>query len=325
MSRRFTGFKPTGHLQLGNYLGAIRPTISGQDTHDTIVSIVDLHALTVEHDPARLRDLTLEVATVLLAAGIDPVKTVFFAQSHVRAHTALHYILECATAYGEAHRMIQFKEKSAGREHVRLSLLTYPTLMAADILAYGADEVPVGEDQRQHVELARDIAERFNSRYGQIFTVPHAVQPRDAARVMDLSDPLAKMGKTAASDAGVIFLLDTPDAVRRKVSRAVTDAETEVRFDPDTKPGVSNLLAILAACTDGDPATVGKGMTSYGELKSAVTDAVLTTLAPIQAEYAELDPSYVLNVLRHGAERAAAVSELTVDAAHHAIGLQPSL
>ncbi len=324
MSRRLSGFQPTGHLHLGNLLGAIRPVVQRQHATDTVAFVADLHALTVEHDPARLRDLTDEVATILLACGLDPDTSLFFVQSHVPEHTELHYLLESSTGFGEARRMIQFKEKSAGREqHVRLSLLTYPVLMAADILLYGADEVPVGDDQDQHVELTRDLATRFNARYGEAFVVPRAVHPPVAARLMDLADPTAKMGKSSASDAGVIRLLDDPATIRRKVARAVTDGHGEVRHDPVRQPGVSNLLDILGACTDRDPVSLAGEFAGYGDLKQAVADAVVETLAPVQARYAELtaDPGHVRAVLAGGAKRAREVAAETDARARAAIGL----
>jgi len=306
MSRRLSGFQPTGHLHLGNLLGAIRPTVAGQDDHDSIILVVDLHAMTVEHDPALLRELTLEVATLLLAAGVDPARSLFYVQSHVPQHTELHYLLECATGYGEAHRMIQFKEKAAGQQHVRLSLLTYPTLMAADILLHDVEEVPVGADQSQHVELTRDIAVRFNGRYGPTFAVPKAVNPGFTSRIRDLSDPGAKMGKTNQDDAGVLYLLDPPEVIRRKVMRAVTDAGREVRYDPVHQPGVANLLDILAAATDETPTALAGLFGSYRALKEAVADRVVAMLQPIQARYADLrtDPGTVRGILRAGAERA---------------------
>jgi tryptophanyl-tRNA synthetase len=323
MPRRFTGLKPTGALQLGNYLAAIRPIVDGQREHDTVAAIVDLHALTVDHSPQRVRADTLEQAMVLLAAGVDPEVTLLYVQSHVPHHTELHYLLECVAGYGEAHRMIQFKQKSAGREHVRLSLLTYPVLMAADILLHDTEEVPVGADQRQHVELTRDLAERFNSRYGETFVVPRPVHPATAARIMDLADPAAKMDKTAASDAGVLYLLDPPDVLRRKIARAVTDGERDVRYDPDAKPGVANLLEILAACTGADPAGLAKQFDGYGQLKAAVADAVVAELAPVQARYAALaaDPAAVHRTLAIGAQRASERTAGTVQRARAALGL----
>lgn len=322
-TRRLTGFKPTGHMHLGNLFGAIRPIVAPQYGTESVAFLADLHALTVEHDPSRLRALTLEQAAVLLAAGVDPDRTLLYVQSQVPQHAELHYLLECATGYGEAHRMIQFKEKAAGQAQVRLSLLTYPVLMAADVLLHDTDEVPVGEDQTQHMELTRDVAVRFNTRYGPTFTVPRGVTPQVAARVMDLSDPRAKMGKSSGSAAGTLFVLDPPAAVRRKISRAVTDGQSRVRYDPAAKPGVSNLLEILAACTDRAPADLAGEFHSYGRLKAAVTEAVVAVLQPIQARHAELsrDPGYVHGVLAEGAERAAERAEETVHRARLAIGL----
>jgi tryptophanyl-tRNA synthetase len=323
-ARRLSGFTPSGHLQLGNLIGAIRPMVDGASDAESVVLLTDLHALTTEHDPAELRANTLEQATVLLAAGVDPRRSLFYRQSHVPEHTELHYLLECATAYGEARRMIQFKEKAARQAQVRLSLLTYPVLMAADILLHDVHEVPVGEDQSQHVELTRDVAIRFNARYGTTFAVPRAVNPPVAARIMDLADPASKMSKSAARTTGTIFLLDPPSVVRRKVARAVTDVETEVRYDPATKPGVSNLLEILAATIGDDPATLAGGFTAYGELKTAVVDAVVAVLTPIQERYAELarEPDHVHRALADGAERARETASATVGRAKRAIGLR---
>jgi tryptophanyl-tRNA synthetase len=326
MSRRFTGFKPTGQLQLGNYLAAIRPIVDGQRDHETIAVIVDLHAMTVEHDPRQVSANTREQAAVLLAAGLDPEVTLFYVQSHVPEHTELHYLLECVTGYGEACRMIQFKEKAKQQQHVRLSLLTYPVLMAADILLHAAEEVPVGDDQRQHVELTRDLATRFNARYGATFVVPRPVHPPAAARIMDLANPAVKMEKTSASHAGVLFVLDPPDVLRRKIARAVTDTEADVRYDPAAKPGVSNLLEILAACTGGSPDALAKRFDRYGELKEAVADAVVAELAPVQARYAELaaDPAAAGAILAAGAARARDRAAGTVARARAAIGLLPA-
>ncbi|MEU1677426.1 tryptophan--tRNA ligase [Streptomyces roseifaciens] len=330
-TRIFSGIKPTGHLTLGNYLGAVRQWVEvDQHKADALFSVVDLHALTVEHEPARVQRLSRQTATLLLAAGLDPAQCTVFVQSHVDEHTRLSYLLECTASDGEMRRMIQYKEKSA-RERatggsVRLSLLTYPVLMAADILAYGADEVPVGDDQAQHVELTRDLAVRFNQRYGQTFTVPKAVLPQVAARVMDLQDPTAKMGKSHAETSGIVYLLDEPDAVRRKIMRAVTDSGSDVVHDRETRPGIANLLEILAACNGGNPAELAGGYSSYGALKRDTADAVLEVLRPLRERHAELcgDPAYVDAVLRDGAERARGIARPTVDAAYRAIGLLPA-
>jgi len=317
-SRTLTGLKPTGRLQLGNLLGAIRPMVQAQESSESIVMIVDLHALTVEHDPQRVRELTLEQAGVLLACGVDPARTTIYVQSHLSEHAQLHYLLECTTGFGEARRMIQFREGMSGPDPVRLSLLTYPVLMAADILLHDTDEVPVGEDQSQHLELARDVAYRFNTRYGKTFTVPRGVLPSFAARIMDLSDPKVKMGKSNKVTSGVIGLLDPPDMVRRKVMRAVTDTGGVVRHDRERQPGVTNLLEIyhaLGAATE---------FSSYGHLKEAVADAVIAVLEPIQRRFAALDSGEVAAVLREGAQKARPRAAATLRRAQEAIGLVPA-
>ncbi|MGW6490606.1 tryptophan--tRNA ligase [Streptomyces sp. NPDC055056] len=331
MTRIFSGVKPTGHLTLGNYLGAVRRWAEvDQHRADALFCIVDLHALTVDHDPARVLRLSRQAATLLLASGLDPEVCTVFVQSHVDEHARLSYLLECVATDGEMRRMIQYKEKAA-RERarggsVRLSLLTYPVLMAADILAYGADEVPVGDDQTQHVELTRDLAVRFNQRYGHTFVVPRATRPEVAARVMNLQEPTSKMGKSDDVGPGVVYLLDEPDAVRRKVARAVTDSGTEVVYDREERPGVSNLLEILAACEGGDPEELSGGYTSYGALKKDTADAVVELLRPVQERHKELcaDPAEVERVLRDGAARARERARPTVDAAYRAIGLLPA-
>ena len=325
MPRRLSGFTPSGDLHLGNFLGAIRPIIAEQNITDTVVFISDLHALTLNHDPDDVRKRTLEFATLLLAAGLDPNACLFMVQSHVPEHTELHYLLECVAGYGEAQRMIQFKEKAGRRRQVRTSLLTYPILMAADILLYDTDEVPVGEDQRQHVELARDLAVRFNARYGNTFTVPEAVNPPVAARVMDLSAPAKKMSKSTSSAAGALRLLDEPDLLRRKIMRAVTDAGAEVIYDPVRAPGVANLLDILAGCTGNQPQRLAAEFKRYGELKRAVADAVVDTLAPIRERYLRLatEPDYVQSALRAGAKHARDHARDKVCRAKEAIGLLP--
>ncbi|AXE22384.1 tryptophan--tRNA ligase [Streptomyces globosus] len=329
MTRIFSGIKPTGHLTLGNYLGAVRQWVEAEhQPDDALFCVVDLHALTVEHDPARVRRLSRQAATLLLAAGLSPDRCTLFVQSHVDEHTRLAYLLECTATDGELRRMVQYKEKAVQARGagagVRLSLLTYPVLMAADILAYGAGEVPVGEDQRQHVELTRDLAVRFNQRYGHTFTVPRAVHPAVAARVMDLQDPTSKMGKSFGDGPGVVFLLDEPEVVRRKVMRAVTDSgDGGVVYDRAGRPGVANLLDILAACTGGDPAALADGYAGYGALKRDVAEAVVEVLRPLRERHAELaaDPAAVDRVLREGAARARALARPVVDRAYEAIGL----
>jgi len=327
MARRLTGFTPSGDLHLGNYIGAIRPIVearrSAASSTDTVIFVSDLHALTLEHDPATVRRRTLEFAQLLLAAGADPKRCLFLVQSHVPQHTELHYLLECVAGYGEAKRMIQFKEKSAKQAQVRMSLLTYPILMASDILLYDTDEVPVGADQKQHVELARDIAARFNSRYGRTFKVPRVVNPPIAARLKDLASPADKMSKSSASAAGVLLLLDSKDVLRRKVMNAVTDTGNSVAYDPERKPGVSNLLDILAACTGGDPSELSGHFDRYSDLKKAVADEVINTIAPIRKQYDALSacPGYVRTVLRQGAAQARDLAEEKLRQTKRAIGL----
>jgi tryptophanyl-tRNA synthetase len=323
-TRVFTGLKPTGQLQIGNYLGAIRPLLdlAADPTNELLVSVVDLHALTVEHDPATLRSLTLEMATTLLACGLDERATVFV-QSSVAAHTELSYLLESTAAHGEMTRMIQFKEKSREGRTVRLSLLTYPALMAADILVHRAEVVPVGEDQRQHLELTTTLARRFNAAYGPVLTVPRGVQPARTARVKDLRDPTMKMGKSGADGSGVVFLRDAPDVVAAKVRRAVTDADPVLTYEPDRRPGVANLADLLGAVTECDPAHAVAGIRGGSGLKEAVAEALVELLRPLQQRYDELaaDPGAVLALLRQGADSVSDDAARVVAAARHAMGL----
>lgn len=319
MTRTLSLLTPSGRLTLGSLLGALRPMRQRQD--DAFYGVADLHALTTDHDPQRLRGLADEMATLLLAVGLDGAT--LFRQSHVPAHAQLAYLLECVATTGELGRMVQFREKSRAGESTRVSLMTYPALMAADILLYRPQAVPVGEDQKQHVELTRDLALRFNRRYGEVFVVPEVVTASDgSARVMDLLHPTRKMSKSADA-AGSVLLLDPPDVVRRKVARAVTDSDTgpdAVRRDRDAKPGVTNLVAVLEACAGPGAAT---GISTYGALKRAVTDAVVAELEPLQRRYAELarEPGHVAEVFARGAERARTVTEPVLAAATRAIGL----
>ncbi|KIF68597.1 tryptophanyl-tRNA synthetase [Streptomyces sp. AcH 505] len=331
MTRIFSGLKPTGHLTLGNYLGALRQWADvDQHRADALFCVVDLHALTVEHDPARVRRLSRQAATLMLAAGLDPALCTVFVQSHVAEHTRLSYLLECVATDGELRRMIQYKEKSERArttgQSIRFSLLSYPALMAADILAYAADEVPVGADQTQHVELTRDLAERFNQRYGPTFTVPRATPPAVAARVMDLQDPTSKMGKSHEATSGIVYLLDEADVVRKKIMRAVTDSGREVEYDREARPGPANLLEILAACEGRSPDELAGEYESYGALKKDTAEAVVELLRPLRERHAALaaDPEYVDGVLREGAERARGMARPVVDAAYRAIGLLPA-
>jgi tryptophanyl-tRNA synthetase len=324
MTRTLSLTVPSGHLTLGNLLGAIGRWAEDQRGSESLYGIADLHALTTEHDPRAVRSITLEQLALLLAAGLDPQRCTMFVQSHVPAHAELHWLLE-ATAYdGELRRMLQYKEKAATQQSVRSALLTYPVLMAADILLYDVQTVPVGDDQRQHVELARDLAVRFNHAYGDTFVVPRAVTPPVAARVMDLQDPAKKMSKSAALDSGgVLRLLDPPDVIRRKVARAVTDSGRDVIFDPAAKPGVANLLTILAACGGTTPEAAAARLGTYRELKDTVAAAVIAVLDPLQRRYAGLraDPGAVLAVARDGAARAQELAAPALARARNAIGL----
>jgi tryptophanyl-tRNA synthetase len=325
MARVLSGIQPTGSPHLGNLLGAVRNWVVDQHEADSFFCVVDLHALTVPKDPAELREATLGLATFLVACGIDPDVCTLFVQSHVPAHAELAWIMECTAAFGELRRMTQFKDKSDRTEFVSAGLFTYPALMAADILLYEADSVPVGDDQRQHLELARDLAIRFNSRYGRTFVVPEAAIPRAGARVMDLQNPTTKMSKSLDSPQGTIYVFDELKAIERKVKRAVTDTGTEVRYDPVDKPGVSNLLSILGACTGRSPEDVAEGYQQYGALKADTAAAVVEYLRPIQERYAELaaDPGAMAAILTKGAEKAIAASTPVLTRAREALGLLP--
>jgi tryptophanyl-tRNA synthetase len=325
MSRVFSGIQPTGSVHLGNLLGALRVWIDDQHHDDSLYCVVDLHALTIPQDPAELRTRTLELAQLLLAVGLDPAVCTLFIQSHVHEHTDLTWILQCAASFGELRRMTQFKDKSDKSEFVSAGLLTYPTLMAADILLYDTDRVPVGEDQKQHLELSRDLAQRFNSRYGDTFVVPEPSIPTVGARVMDLQTPTSKMSKSEEAPQGVVLVLDDLKAVEKKFKRAVTDSDNEVRFDPATKPGVSNLLSILAAVTGGDPKSLADQFEQYGPLKAATAEAVVEYLRPIQARYAEYaaDPAGTSAILAQGADKAQSLAAPTLARAREALGLLP--
>ena len=327
MTRVLSCIQPTGDVHLGNYLGALRNWVIGQHECDAFHGIVDLHSLTITTEPGVVGDNTLRLAAMLFAVGLDPNVATVFVQSHVPEHPQLGWIMECTVSYGELSRMTQFKDKSAKREaeFISAGLFTYPALQAADILLYDTDEVPVGEDQRQHIEITRDIAERFNGRFGQTFVIPKPVIPRAGARVMDLQDPTSKMSKSANSDSGLVYLLDDPAAVLKKFKRAVTDSESEVRFDRTEKPGVTNLLEILAAVTGGTPETLATQYTQYGPLKSDTGEAVVEMLKPIQQRYHELiaDRGELTRLLSTGAQKARTVASATYQRACDAIGLIP--
>jgi tryptophanyl-tRNA synthetase len=315
---------PSGHLTLGNLLGAIQYWVGDQRGTDSLYGVADLHALTTEHDPAAVRAVTVEQVAILIAAGLDPDRCTLFVQSHVPAHAEMHWLLEATAHDGELRRMVQYKEKSAKQATVRSALLAYPVLMAADILLYDVEAVPVGADQRQHLELARDLATRFNGLYGETFVVPRAVTPPVAARVMDLQEPTAKMNKSAPrASAGVIRLLDPPDVIRRKIARARTDSGRMVAYDPVNSPGVSNLLSITAACTRATPDALASSITSYRELKDGCAEAVTALLKPLQQRYEEVvgDQNTLARVIRQGAERARDLAAVTLARAKDAMGL----
>ena len=310
-------------MQLGNYLGALQNWVLMQEETDAVYCVVDLHALTVLHDPEELKSSTLSLTQMLMAVGLDPERCILFVQSHVKEHAECAWLMECTAAFGELRRMTQFKDKSTGNDFVSAGLFTYPALQAADILLYDTNQVPVGEDQRQHIELTRDIAVRFNSRFGETFTVPEAVIPSSGARVMDLQHPEKKMSKSEDSPQGTILLLDPPDVIEKKVKRAVTDSDDEVFFDIENKPGVSNLLSILGAATGKTPQEASKGIDRYGDLKSATSEAVIELLKPVQEKYFDLadDPAETNRLIAKGAEKAREVASATLSRAQENIGL----
>ncbi len=325
MGRSFSGIQPSGEMHLGNYAGAVRRWVDDQD--DGIFCVVDLHAMTVPYDPAELTAETRRLGALLVAAGLDPARCVLFVQSHVPLVTELTWILNCVATVGELRRMTQFKDKGAGQESVSAGLLDYPVLMAADILLYDTDTVPVGEDQVQHVELTRDVAIRFNHRFGDTLVVPKATVPPVGARVKDLQNPAAKMSKSSESPQGTVLVLDAPGAITKKVKSAVTDSDTAVRFDPEAKPGISNLLALLSVATgrpipdlEAEYATAG-----YGTFKGAVAEALVEYLRPTRERYEELasDPAELGRLLAGGAERATELAAATMARVRSATGLLP--
>ncbi|WP_026257395.1 tryptophan--tRNA ligase [Actinopolymorpha alba] len=325
--RVLSGIQPTADsFHLGNYLGAVRQWVGLQDTHDTFYCVVDLHAITAGHDPALLRERSLRSAAQLLAAGLDPERCTLFVQSHVAEHSQLAWILGCLTGFGEASRMTQFKDKAQkqGVEGATVGLFTYPVLMAADILLYQTNAVPVGEDQRQHLELTRDLAQRFNSRFGETFVVPEPYILRETAKIYDLQEPHAKMSKSSSTPAGIIELLDDPKVSAKRIRSAVTDSGREIRFDENEKPGVSNLLTILSALTERGIAELeesyaGRG---YGDLKRDVADAVVDFVTPFRERTLALleDRESLDSILARGADRARAVAAETLRAVNDRVG-----
>jgi tryptophanyl-tRNA synthetase len=329
--RVLSGIQPTsGSFHLGNYLGAVKQWVEMQDSHDSFYMVVDLHAITLNPPtPDELRQRTRISVAQLLAAGLDPERCTIFLQSHVPGHTQLSWVLECITGFGEAGRMTQFKDKSQrqGSEQVTVGLFTYPVLMAADILLYHAGFVPVGEDQRQHLELTRDLAQRFNSRYGETFVVPEPFIPKEGAKILDLQDPTAKMAKSLPGP-GLVDLLDDPSAIAKKIKRAVTDAGSEVAYDPVNRPGVSNLLTILASVTGRtvEAVTAEYAGQQYGSLKVATADAVVAFVEPFATRTNELlaDPAELDEILAIGADRANSVATATVADVYDRVGFVPA-
>ena len=327
--RILSAIQPTGTFTLGNYVGAVSHWGKLQDEFDCIYAVADMHAITVRQDPAKLRQNTLEAYALLLACGVDPKKSIAFIQSHVKSHAELNWILSCSTQFGELSRMTQFKDKSQKHpDDINAGLFTYPVLMAADILAYKADLVPIGADQKQHLELARNIAQRFNNKYGELFTVPEPYIPKVGARVMSLQDPEKKMSKSDENPNACIFILDEPDVIIRKFKRAVTDSEAVVRY-ADEKPGISNLMSIYSVVTGKDYASIerefdGKG---YGDFKLAVGEAVADHLKPVRDEFARLiaDKAYLKECYTAGAQMALNVSRKTVAKAYRKVGFVDSM
>ncbi len=322
--RVFSGIQPTGRKTLGNYSGGFRQYVQTQETHDGFFCLVDLHSITVEYDPRELREATLDLAAMLFATGLDAERSTVFCQSHVTAHAEAAWLLSAVASYGQLGRMTQFKEKSDRHEFVSAGLFTYPVLMAGDILLYQTDLVPIGDDQRQHLELARDVAERFNYRYGETFRVPGGKFPDVGGRIMDLQDPTSKMSTTLSSQQGAVYLTDTADAIRKKFRSAVTDSGREVRYAPEEKPGVSNLLEIMNVAS-GEPIETleqrfdGAG---YGELKEAVGESVVALLTPIRERFEALraDERELQHLLAVGAEKARRASGPTLEAMYERMG-----
>lgn len=323
--RTLSGIQPTGGIHLGNYLGAVRNWVDQQDIYDNVFSIVDLHAMTMPYDAANLRTRSLELASVLLASGIDPERSILFVQSDVREHAELGWILGTLATFGELSRMTQFKDKSRGSERIGAGLFIYPALQAADILMYDAVKVPVGEDQKQHIELTRDVAIRFNSTFGETFVVPEPDIKQEGARIMSLDDPAKKMSKSDPNPGSRIELGDSADVIRRKIKRAVTDSEGTVRYDPVEKPAIANLLTIYSLCSDKPISEIeqeyeGKG---YGAFKSDLAEVVLERIGPIQARLAELNesPEDVVRTLQDGAERARRIASAKMERVREVCGL----
>ncbi len=322
--RIFSGIQPTGRKTLGNYSGGFRQYAETQETGDGFFCIVDLHSLSVEYDPAELRRSTLDLAAMLFATGLDAERSTVFCQSHVTAHAEASWLLSAVTSYGQLGRMTQFKEKAAAHEFISAALFTYPVLMAGDILLYQTDFVPVGDDQRQHLELARDVAQRFNHRFGETFRLPEAIIPKIGGRIMDLQEPSDKMSTSLSSEQGAVYIADSPDAIRKKFKTAVTDSEREIRYAPSEKPGVSNLLEIMSVATGESIAALEQRFdgSGYGDLKEAVGESVVQLLSPIRERFEGLraDERELQRMLAVGAEKARRASEPTLELMYERMG-----
>jgi tryptophanyl-tRNA synthetase len=322
--RIFSGIQPSGDPHIGNYSGGFRQYAQTQERGEAFFCIVDLHAITIEHDPAALREGTLDIAAMLFATGLDPERSTVFVQSHVTAHAEAAWLLSSVTSYGQLGRMTQFKEKSAEEDFVSAALFTYPALMAGDILLYQTDIVPIGEDQRQHLELTRDIAQRFNTRYGETFAIPEGVFPETGGRVMNLQEPKVKMSKSRGAESGTVLMLDPPDTIRKKVKSAVTDSGTDVRYDPEEKPGISNLIELMTVVTgETIPEIEAKyDGSGYGRFKQEVAEALVEVLDPIRKRYEEVrsDVAELDRLLAIGADKARAASAPTLDLIYDRLG-----
>ncbi len=322
--RVFSGIQATGAKHIGNYIGAMRQYVASQDENDAFFCVVDLHSITTDYDPQDLHDRTLDLVALLYAVGLEPDRCTLFLQSHVTGHAESAWLLSAVTGFGQLGRMTQFKDKGEGKEFVSAGLFTYPVLMAGDILLYQTDIVPIGDDQRQHIELARDIAQRFNSRFGETFKIPRGVFPEVGARIMDLQEPTKKMSTTGGTEQGTVLVLDPPDVIRKKFKTAVTDSGREVRYAPDEKPGVSNLIEILSVASgtpipDVESSYDGRG---YGDLKGDVGEAVVELFRPMQERYAELrgDEAELRRLLQIGAEKARETSAPTLAQMYERMG-----
>jgi tryptophanyl-tRNA synthetase len=322
--RIFSGIQPSGDPHIGNYSGGFRQYATTQEEGEAFFCIVDLHAITITHDPGALREGTLDIAAMLFATGLDPERSTVFVQSHVSAHAEAAWLLSSVTSYGQLGRMTQFKEKSEEEDFIPAALFTYPVLMAGDILLYRTDIVPIGEDQRQHLELTRDIAQRFNARYGETFVIPEGVFPETGGRVMNLQEPAVKMSKSRGAESGTVLMLDPPETIRKKVKSAVTDSGTDVRYDPEEKPGISNLIELMTVATGESIQAVearydGSG---YGRFKEEVAEAIVDILGPIRGRYEELraDVGELDRLLKVGAEKARTASAPTLELMYERLG-----